>query len=676
MPIPLLFIGLGFVASGVMAHQRLQKKDSNTITVKNENTAKKTLLQREKVHQEKTKDINIGFQVASAAALGNGIATLFYPPILLVSLPLTFYSASYVFQDAMEGVLKERKIRSSMVDTVAIIGSIVTGYYFTSTVFDVLYFQGRKLLLKTEDSSKKQLITLFDQYSNESVWLLQEDNIEIETPFQQVKAGQTIVVNAGESILFDGIVIKGLGMVDQHMLTGESQPQDKNIDDKVYASTLLISGKLLIKVEKTGTDTAAARVTEILNMTDDYTLEIESRSVIFADKMAVPTLILSGLAFVSLGTVSAVAITSCNFSDVARATLPLGLLNYIKQAASHNIFIKDGRALELLGKIDTVVFDKTGTLTLEQPEVIKIHTFQGLTEENVLLLAASVEYRQKHPIAKAIQQALLDKDLTPLDLDMAHYEVGYGIKAKIKDQQVLLGSHKYMQMEKIKQPVEIIALQKQAHQQGDSLVYLAIDGKLAGVLVISACLRPEATKITQFLREKGMELYIISGDHEAPTRKLANSLGIKRYFADTLPNDKARLIEKLQAEGRSVCFIGDGINDTIAMKKSQVSISLAGAATAATDTANIVLMDKSLVQLEVLFELSIDFEKNMYRGLGYTFVPGLIGIGGVFLLHFKIAATLVLYVLSSGSSLINATFLGKSISTIKGDATSTINKEV
>ncbi len=287
---------------------------------------------------------------------------------------------------------------------------------------------------------------------------------------------------------------------------------------------------------------------------------------------------------------------------------------------------------------------KTGTLTQELPHVGHLFTCQGINEQQLLTYAAAAEHRQTHPIARAILQEASRRGLSVPAISEAAYEIGYGIKVTLDGKLIRVGSHRFMAMEAITIPEEIESIRQTAHQEGHSLVYVAINDQLAGAIELVPTVRPEAKRIVDYLRQAGLEMAIISGDHERPTRALATYLGIDRYFAETLPEntypaplDKADLISQLQKEGtpvqrsrKTVCFVGDGINDSIALKKANVSISLRGASTIATDTAQIILMDQTLNELQTLFELSEQFESNMHTNLMTTVVPGVIIIGGAF----------------------------------------------
>jgi Cu2+-exporting ATPase len=655
MPIPLLLIAAGTSLS----LYRVKKQSTKKIAIKNnklieesQNDANELTSVVEQQLSQRKQTVDHEFKYSLIAMGVTGVAQLVYSPLLVIGVPLVIYSSLPVIADAWRG-LRNKQLRSTIIDSIAITGSILGHYYFTNALINTSYFLGQKILVQTEDHSNQKLQQLFSTQPR-YVWLW-VDGVELETPFEDVKQGQTVVIHAGEVIPFDGKVINGQASADQHMLTGESQPQDKDLGDDVFASTLLVSGKIHICVEKAGKDTVAAQIGEILQNTTDFKSNIEARAIQTANHLTLPTLALSGVALMTLGPMAAVAVTYCNFADIIRISLPLGVLNHLKVATDKGILIKDGRALELLGDVDTVVFDKTGTLTQEEPIVGKIHSCGTYTEDDILSLAATAEHRQTHPVARAILNAAKERGLSLVNIDQAHYEMGYGIKVSLKGQDIRVGSRRFMLMEGIEMPDSEELWRTASHEEGHSLVYLSVDNILIGVIELHIILRPEVSTLIKNLRQRNLALCIISGDHYQPTKNLADSLGITEFFAETLPEDKAKHIEALQAQGRKVCFIGDGINDAIAMKKAQVAISIAGATTVATDTANIILMNKDLKQLDELFKLSADFEQNIKSGMKWSLLPGAIGVMGVFFFHLRIYGASSLYLFSLVSGISNAT---------------------
>jgi len=578
----------------------------------------------------------------SAVSLGLAVAgSLFFPPLIALSILGIAYGSVPIWQDAYEQLRYRRQFGIAGLASIAAITLLLSGYYFASSLGYTLYYLSEKILIRTQDHSKKGMMSIFFDQPR-FVWV-QKDDTEIQVPFVSLETGDMVVVNAGEVIPIDGLITTGDASIDQRMLTGESQPVEKGIGEDVFASTIVLSGRIYIQVEKAGQDTVAAQIGHVLNNTLDFKSSIELKGQEIADKSALPTLALSILALPISGGVAALTILNACAGETLRLVAPIGVMNFLQMASLEGILIKDGRALELLSQIDTVVFDKTGTLTEEQPHVGMIHVCGDIDENLLLTYTAAAEYKQAHPIAKAIQQEAEERSLSLPAIEEAAYEIGYGLSVRINQKRVLVGSKRFMDMSNIVIPPEINEAQQNCNENGHSLVYVALDGALAGAVELHATIRPETKRIIHELRQRDIEIYIISGDHEKPTKKLAQTVGIEHYFAETLPENKADLIEQLQNQGKSVCFVGDGINDSIALKKANVSVSLRGASTIATDTAQIVLMDGTLNSLTQIFELATDLKKNMKGNIYATLLPGIVTIGGAFFLHFGVLSAIWLY---------------------------------
>jgi Cu2+-exporting ATPase len=584
--------------------------------------------------------INHRLYLASVALGLASVGTLGWPSLSLISLIPVPYLSWPIWRDAYRSLFKEHRLRVSVLDVTFITIGVYTANYFALALAGFLYHVSRKLLIKTEDRSRASLINVFG-HQPRFVWV-QTDGVEVEIPLKDVRTGDMVVVHAGETVPVDGAIAAGVASIDQHLLTGESQPAEKGVGDQVFASTVVLSGTILVQAERSGDETVVAQIGEILRHTADFKTSIQSRGEAMADKATPPFLALGALALPWLGPVGAGSVLGASFGYHLRILAPIGMLNFLTLASRHGILVKDGRSLELLHRVDTVVFDKTGTLTLEQPQVGAIYGCNGWDENEILQYAAVAECKQTHPIAKAIlQEAATRQVYAPLSGEV-HYEVGYGIKVYADQEMIRVGSFRYMAMEGIAIPDTVKALQVESDAQGLSLVYVAIDDHLGGVIALHATVRPEAKRIVEALHERHLSVVIISGDRQQVTRNLADALGVDRHYAETLPEDKARLIEQLQHEGHTVCFVGDGINDAIALKQANTSISLRGASTAATDTAQVILMDQSLNQLCKAFDIAKDFDANMRLGFAMTIIPGLIGLSGAFLLHFGLVAPILL----------------------------------
>ncbi len=610
-------------------YKKVQKILSKVDAHKNENDVKAE------------KEINRYLAISSTSLVLTTLGALVYSPLTIFSIPFLIYASVYILKKAYRIIVNERKIGASLVDSVVVVGLMVTGNYFSAALAYTLYYFSRKLLRKTEDHSRKNLINIFGKQPR-SVWII-SNGVELEIPFSELKKNDIVVVNAGETISIDGLIHSGVANIDQHILTGESQPIEKRIGETVFAGTVVLEGHIHIKVKETGKETAAAQIGKILDNTADFKASMQSYGERIIDKGALPTLVVSAVTLPILGTTSALAILNAGFGYHMRITAPLSMLNFLTIASKNGVLIKDGRSLELLNQVDTVVFDKTGTLTEEQPHVEKIHCCSDIEENELLTYAAAAEYKQTHPIALAIRTEAKQRGLNVASVTQAKYEVGYGIKVSVETKVIRVGSVRFMEMEGISISQEINILQEEGHEQGHSLVFIALNDQLVGAIELYPTIRPEAKQIIAKLKQRRLSIYIISGDHEQPTRKLAQRLGIDNYFAETLPEDKANLIAKWQQEGKVICFVGDGINDSIALKKSQVSISLCGASTIATDTASIILMDSHLKQLDHLFDIAQEFKINMKNNLNLSIIPGFICLGGVFFLNFGVVTTIILY---------------------------------
>ena len=372
------------------------------------------------------------------------------------------------------------------------------------------------------------------------VWLYR-DGAEVQISLDQLQPLDVIVVNTGEVVPVDGIIAQGMAMIDQHALTGESTPAEKGVGDRVFAATLMVAGKILVQVEKSGNETASAKISQILNDTAGYKLSSQHKGERLADKAVIPTLAVGAVGLAAMGPAGAVAVLNSDFGTGIRMAAPLAMLSSLALCANKGILVKDGRALELMNEVDTVLFDKTGTLTRERPEVGRMIASHGFAPEQILQFAAAAERKFHHPIALAILHKAQELGLELPPTDDTQYKVGYGITVGVMGHTVRVGSQRFMDSEGVEITPEVAAALDQSHQEGHTMVMVSVDGRLGGALELHAAVRPEVRQIVQGLRERGIKhIAIISGDHEAPTRKLAESLGMDRYFAQVLLRRRTR----------------------------------------------------------------------------------------------------------------------------------------
>ena len=603
---------------------------------------------------EQTMNRRIGLAFVSLGMAISG--SLFFAPLKYLGLPLAFYLTQFLYRESYKDLKKKRRVTVTVLITLTLPLAFIQGYFIACNIAIVLGEVRMKLLAQVKDNSSKKLFDIF-KLQPRFAWIL-VDGVEIQRPFEELAYGDVVVVHPGETIVVDGWIVDGFGTVDQHILTGESNPVDKGVGDEVFASTTLLSGRLHVQMEKTGTETAVAEIAEVLNRTIEFKSGKDLWAEEVTDKTVLPTLMLGILSYPFIGLNRANAVINSHFGYQMSIVAPVAILKFLSIASKKGVLIKDGRTLETLVKVDTIVFDKTGTLTSEQPHVGQIHSCSDLEPDDILAIAAATESKQTHPIARAIRQAAEREGLTIAKIDEAKYQIGYGLTVTIGQQIIHVGSLRFMQQREIHIPPTIMETQELCNQQGHSLVLVSIGQEVVGAIELHATIRPEAKTVIEALRKCGIQsMYIISGDHEAPTKNLAEKLGIDHYFAQILPENKAELIEALQKEGKTVCFVGDGINDSIALKKAQVSISLSGASTIAIDTAQIILMNQSLSSLPTLFALAHDLDKNMKRSLALIFAPFVISAFGALFLNFGYATSVFFNQVGVWSGLTNAMLL-------------------
>jgi heavy metal translocating P-type ATPase len=561
-------------------------------------------------------------------------------PLLPAAAALYAVTSIPTLKEARRVLVEEKRIGVDALDAVVMVGCLGTMSIFPGAVCCWCLSFGRFLVKKSRDSSKKLLLNALGKQPKYA-WLCRGSS-EVQVPAEKLQKGDIIVVHTGEVVPVDGHVVEGMALIDQHALTGESTPAEKASGDQVFASTLLVAGEIKVTVEMSGSETASAKIGQILSDTAGYKMSSQHKGERLADKAVLPTLGAGALGWAMMGPIGAVAVLNSDLGTGIRMAVPLAMLSSLTLCASKGILVKDGRALEMMNQVDTVLFDKTGTLTRERPEVGRVITADDWQPDQILGFAAAAERKFHHPIALAILHKADELGLTLPRTDDTQYKVGYGITVQINGNTVRVGSKRFLESEGIAVPTNILAAVDLAHHDGHTMVMVGVDDRVGGAIELQAAVRPEVHEIVRGLRGRGIKhLAIISGDHEAPTRRLAESLGMDRYFAQVLPADKADYVARLQAEGCKVCFVGDGINDSIALKKADVSISLRGASSIATDTAHIVFLEGGLSKLCDLRDIARDLDRNVNRSWSMIVAPNVTNVIGVFTMGFGIMTSVL-----------------------------------
>ena len=583
----------------------------------------------------------------TVAVTGLGLAvvgTVLYPPAILGCVLCTLYNVLDFIRTAHSKWVEKQTLGIELVEVIAIIGGLSVGAYGLSSLTDCLYYVAARFRLQAKGRLQARITNIF-QVPQGDVWVLSGE-AEFQIPLADVKAGDVLVVSAGEVIPVDGIIVRGAAAIDQQALTGEAQMAERIIGDKVLASTMVITGRIYVHAQLTGKETATAYIETLLQETESFVQSLELRSEVAADATVKPTLVVGAATMLLQGPLIGGAVIASNYSSVSRLTSPWMLINYLELAASRRLLIKDGRSLESISQVSMVVFDKTGTLTLGRLEFVSIHPLtEAATDEYILHLAATVEQRQTHVIARAILQEAEHRGISISPITDPHYELGHGIRARLGEAEVLVGSERFLSQQGIVVPMLPAhdRIKQDCEDRGNTLVYVAADRILFGALELQPTIRPEALDTIRRLKARGLSICIVSGDNAPPTRALAKVLGIDRYTAGALPQDKARIVAELQAEGHRVCMVGDGMNDAVALRRATVSVSLSSASVLATDSAEIILMDDTLHALDDLFELGNTYARTQQIGTALSITPGVLVASAVFLGFASLPAAFVGY---------------------------------
>ncbi|MEM7179873.1 MAG: heavy metal translocating P-type ATPase [Spirochaetota bacterium] len=563
-----------------------------------------------------------------------------HPAIRLANLVVMVYNLTPIVRLGFHKLFRLRKVSHESLMLLFHGLCFFTGNYFAIALGVTSYHFGKKTLAKAQRDTKQELQDLLQQQM-QKVWVLR-GNLEIELPVEELQVGDTIVIGAGSIIPVDGSILLGTALVAEYALTGEANSVEKQKGDRVFASTLIFSGEVHILVESVGKETYIAQIAKVLEQTIEPKTTFQMKGEEWADWSALPVIGLAGVVNPFAGILGSSKVLSFYYGNNVRILGSLGTLSYLSLASSQEILVKDGRVFEELSKVDTILLDKTGTLTENHLEIAAIIPSGGSDADTILVYAATAESKLEHPIALAIVEEAKRKKLPIAKIDDSNYQIGYGITVHFAGKKIQVGSIRFIEeVAKLSIPQELQEVVEKIYNSGNSLVVIAVDERIAGIIELQTVIKPEAFSLIKDLHQRNMNIMILSGDHEKPTQKLAEKLGISDYFAEVLPEDKARIVERLQQEGRCICFIGDGVNDAIAMKKANVSISIQGATSVATNLAQVVLLDRNLTKVAALLDLAKNLHVHLQNTLRFTIALLALNISGVLWGGFSVLLTVV-----------------------------------
>ncbi|HEY9678760.1 MAG TPA: heavy metal translocating P-type ATPase [Drouetiella sp.] len=545
---------------------------------------------------------------------------------VLVTRVLVAASVAPVASRALRTYVDEGKFGVDALDGVAATVMMLNGKFVEASFMTALISLGEFIREQTSRKCQKLVADLLG-LSGRFAWLVKGKK-RVCIPADEVKVGDIVVVYPGDMIPVDGVVISGEASIDQSKMTGEAIPVEVEKGAKVLAATVLVDGKIHMRCQAVGVDTKAGMVLQTVAEAPLHETKIQNYASVMADKLVVPIFIGAGVCYaMTRNVIRLMSMLIFDFSTGIRIAAPTAVLSSMHRAGRHGILIKSGGALERLASVNAIVFDKTGTLTAGDPKVTNVISLCERSADEILSLTASVEQRLHHPASRAIVKYAVHKNLEIPHRESSTHLRGMGIKARVNDLDIIVGSKRLMDSEKIA-TADAQSSELAATTIGDSIVYVAIGGKLSGVITYSDPLRTESAEALKKLRRMGIKKMVMAtGDSEATANRVAASCGITEVLSRAFPEHKAELVQRLKQEGYVVAVIGDGINDSPAFAHADVAVSLHGGTEAARQSADIVLTDDDLDRLPEAIKIARGAMNLVRQNLTLAVIPNSVGLG-------------------------------------------------
>jgi P-type Cu2+ transporter len=559
--------------------------------------------------------------------------------LFILTTPIVFWTGS-IFITGTYYSLKAKKLNMAVLIAtgvlaaylfsvlLAVIGSSDTFYEAAALLVTFVLF-GHWMEMKSRRGTSESLRALFDLVPPKAAVI--RDSKEISIPSAEIVHDDIVILRPGDKVPVDGMVTEGESAIDESLVTGESLPITKKIGDKVTGGSVNQTGTLKFKATQVGAETVLAQIIKLVETAQNS----KAPGQRLADRAAGWLVILAvgsggatflgwyfgaGAGFITALTfaISAVVI-AC--PDALGLATPTAVAVGTGIGAKHNILIKDAATLENTSRLNAIVLDKTGTLTEGKPKVTDVAPLNGFSESDVLKYEASIESGSNHPVAKAIIDEAARRSISLTAPSQFESIAGYGLKAVVLGKHVLAGNERLMATNGVNVESARTILDKLSGE-GKTLSLLAVDGKIAGITAVADTVRPSAKDAIRKLRELGIEVAMITGDHKTVAEAVGKELGIDRVFAEVLPQDKAGYIKKLQDEGKFVAMVGDGVNDAPALAQSDIGIAIGAGTDVAIETGNIVLMKsdpKDIVSAIILSRATVaKMKQNLFWAAIYN----------------------------------------------------------
>ena len=508
-------------------------------------------------------------------------------------------------------------------------------YFEAAAVITVLVLLGQVLELRAREQTSGAIRALLD-LAPKTARKIEADGNDKEVPLDTVIVGDRLRVRPGEKVPVDGVLLDGRSSLDESMVTGESMPVTKAVGSKVIAGTLNQTGGFVMRADKVGRDTMLSQIVQMVAAAQRSRAPIQ-RLADQVDGWFVPAVIgIAVLAFVAwamfgpeprfaYGLVAAVAVLIIACPCALGLATPMSIMVGVGRGAQAGVLIKNAESLERMEKVDTLVVDKTGTLTEGRPKVVAVVPAEGLDENEVLRLAASVERASEHPLARAIVEAAGERKIAIPEVTGFDSPTGKGVVGLVEQRKTILGNAKFL----AEFEISTSALDMEAdrlREDGATAIFLAVDEKAAGIIAIADPVKPTTLEALRALTDEGVRVVMLTGDNRTTADAVARRLGIKEVEAEVLPDRKSAVVQKLQADGRVVAMAGDGVNDAPALAAAEVGIAMGTGTDVAIESAGVTLLKGDLTGIVKARRLSAATMSNIRQNLFFAFIYNAAGV--------------------------------------------------
>ena len=491
--------------------------------------------------------------------------------------------------------------------------------YFESSAMVIYFIKLGRYFEGISQNKTKEAIKKLVTVTPDKAYLKENDKIK-EITLDEIKKDDILVCHPGEKIAADGTIVSGEAHLDESFITGESSPLKKSLNDKVITGSINYDGYIEYKAEKFGKNSAISEIVKLVTEASSDKSKIETLADKISGYFVIIVIILATITFLlhlltgnsfgaSLNYFVTVLVVACPCS-LGLAT-PVAIIISEGLCASHGLVIKKSSAFETANKIKAIIFDKTGTLTYGKPRISEIINYTDKPDDEILKLVSSAEIKSSHPLSTAFKNYLENHNLKPYDSSDFKNTPGKGIEATVNSQKLIIGSSSFLKENKIKIPKNKI--------KNNTLIYVSINGKLSAVISISDVIRKEAKEVIEKLNSQGIQTIMLTGDNSAVAKAISSSLNIKEYYASQTPKDKAQVIQKLKEKYGYIMMCGDGINDSIALTKADIGLSLKGASDIAINCADVILIKDDLTGILNLLNVRKKTFRKIKQNLFWAF---------------------------------------------------------